>query len=321
MFADYKAQVVSAYKQKRDANKFSLNLLRPTPAKLRAECLAAVNERYLKKDENTLRMFFGQRKDITAYMQTIRKFDADKFKPLDNFLKGITNDTDDKNIELLAFLINFEPRPYQFNPKPAPDKISNHHKEIEGRLISLPEDTTLQQDFGTVVDKDDDRIKEKAINEKVINQLLNEPINTKIKRAWFLNPANIIIFLIIAVILSISIYISLHRKPLITSFKAVPIGDQKCMYWTGYQFQPVSCDQKHHDTMVVALDTVRLFHFRRVEQPDTITEASIGKLWYYKGGEGIEFYTDSGSHPIYAGMHLRPMSAYIWNKYIFKNHP
>ena len=117
MFADYKAQVILFYKKKRTSGALSLNLLHSTPAKLRAECVAVISERYLNKDENTLKLFFGSKSDMTAYIQAIRKFDADKFKPLDNFLKGITNDTDDKNIELLALLINFEPRPYQFNQR------------------------------------------------------------------------------------------------------------------------------------------------------------------------------------------------------------
>ncbi|MDV3662424.1 hypothetical protein CMU70_18485 [Elizabethkingia anophelis] len=45
-------------------------------------------------------------------LSTIKNFDVDRFKSLNNFLKGNTHVTADKNIELLAWLIGFPRRPY-----------------------------------------------------------------------------------------------------------------------------------------------------------------------------------------------------------------
>ncbi len=47
-----------------------------------------------------------------SYLNHIRGFETDKFKPLDNYLKGHTERTDDKNLELLAWLIDFRHRPH-----------------------------------------------------------------------------------------------------------------------------------------------------------------------------------------------------------------
>ncbi|MFI5161199.1 MAG: hypothetical protein ACHQHN_07970 [Sphingobacteriales bacterium] len=36
-----------------------------------------------------------------------------------------------------------------------------------------------------------------------------------------------------------------------------------CMYWTGDHYQPASCNQKHGDTAIIALDSLRLAHFKK----------------------------------------------------------
>ncbi|UOU99424.1 hypothetical protein MUU74_05550 [Chryseobacterium daecheongense] len=99
---------------KKEKGKLSLNLVAPTPAKLKQECSIVYSERYKEKDGKTLRLFFLPKDDSTDYGISIRNTDTDRFKPLSNFLKGKTSETEDKNIELLAWLIDFEPRPYNF---------------------------------------------------------------------------------------------------------------------------------------------------------------------------------------------------------------
>lgn len=113
MFEDYKEKVILTYQEKRDAGAISVNLLRPSPGKIKDECLIVYQERCSKKDERAFRLFFGPKDHITDYGQSISKLEIDKFRPLMNFMNRRTNVTEDKNIELLAWLIDFEPRPYQ----------------------------------------------------------------------------------------------------------------------------------------------------------------------------------------------------------------
>lgn len=95
----------------------SINLVNPTPAKLRQECIV-VFRGMLTEDEPDpidlmlLRTFFERPGGEDIRLSTIRTFDIDKFKPLCNFLKGRTRNTSDKNLELLAWLIDFSLRPY-----------------------------------------------------------------------------------------------------------------------------------------------------------------------------------------------------------------
>lgn len=109
MFADYRSKVFENYTIKKANHDLALNILHATPAKIKAECLAVFDTRYLKKDERLIISFFGERENVTDYRNAIRQSEADKFKPLINFLRASTQSTDEKNIELLAWLIDYEP--------------------------------------------------------------------------------------------------------------------------------------------------------------------------------------------------------------------
>ncbi|WP_131797309.1 hypothetical protein [Chryseobacterium kwangjuense] len=102
---------------KKEKGELSLHLTEPTPSRLKSECMTVYSERFNEKDNKALRLFFQTKEDTADYSSSIRNIDTDKFKPLCNFLKGRTSDTDAKNIELLSWLIDFEPRPYDYKNK------------------------------------------------------------------------------------------------------------------------------------------------------------------------------------------------------------
>ncbi len=87
------------------------------------------------------------------------------------------------------------------------------------------------------------------------------------------------------------------------------------MFWDEDHYQPISCKQ-HGDTLVVALDSNKLVHFRKITQPDTITTNAIGTIWYVKYRKGYEFYTADGYHPIDPQLRLRPITEYIIRNHI-----
>lgn len=107
----YRADIWQFYQNKKNSGELSLNLKHPTAAKLRNECLLLFRKGLDKSDYRMLRSFLERPDNEEIYESAIRRFDPDKFKPLNNFLKKDTN-TDEKNIELLAWLIDFRPRPY-----------------------------------------------------------------------------------------------------------------------------------------------------------------------------------------------------------------
>lgn len=140
-FTDYTKLLKRTYYKKRANNELSLLLSQSTPANIRQACLHEYKERYekqdlqaLKKDEQLLKDFFGPAEPGKRFLKVIEEFGAVKFKPLDNYLKK-DKGTDKKNLELLAWLIDFRHRPYVFG--------KNFELNEEEKLLLEDEPTTL----------------------------------------------------------------------------------------------------------------------------------------------------------------------------------
>lgn len=113
MTEKYKDEVRFHYQQMRASAKLSYNLLYPTPAKLREECLLKFKDGCKAFDLKTLRSFVRLATTDMLQETDIQRLEPDRFKPILNCIKKGTN-TAEHNIELLAWLTNFQPRPYQF---------------------------------------------------------------------------------------------------------------------------------------------------------------------------------------------------------------
>jgi hypothetical protein len=297
MFADYRSLVLQDYAEKKVANKISQRLVHPTSAKLKEECKAVCSERFLRKDDNILRTFFGQSGDAKITLQAIERCETDKFKPLANFLKRLTNNTDDKNIELLAWLIDFQPRPYEFGKK-----YTNRAEMPDIDKEGIPGEGDKKEE-SSPEEAGDDREKEKITTIPKITSGISTS-NSKIKIA--------VIAAVILTFIGMFIYWLWSSK----ASTIVLTGNERCMYWAGDHYQAISCSQKLGDTLVVALDSVKLNNFKRITDPDTITQKSKGVVWYVKVKGNIEFYTSGGYHPVDPQLRLKPITDYIINKYI-----
>ncbi|WP_143305142.1 hypothetical protein [Chitinophaga vietnamensis] len=300
MFIDYQTLVLRDYEKKKAENLLSHRLVHPTAANIREECIAVCTERYLSKDEHLLREFLGKRDSPGAYIQAFKK-QTDKFKPLVNFLKKQITNTDTKNVELLAWLIDFEPRPYQLGTKYNVGEI------------------TVQKDTGNSQNSDMqevEEIREKEDEEEQADTPVDDPVTflqpippQKKKPSSILKIALWIISPPLTVLIG-AYWLSPGKYPR---------GKGDCMYWAYDHYEQVSCDQKPGDAPVIALDTFKLNHFRKITRPDTITGYSIGSVWYVKVDRvdrAIEFYTADGYHPIQQEKQLKPLTEYIIIKYI-----
>lgn len=283
MFSDYKVQVVDFYKKNRVLGKLPLNLINPTPAKLKKECLLVFQSRNAKGDIAVLRQFFGHRDDEDAYLKAIKNLDTDKFKPLVNFLKEQTQDTEDKNIELLAWLIDYKPRPFQF---------------------SLEADTTPKGEIITITNE----IEPKSEPIYILGYDITLPAKSWYQRGHLkLLP---IFLIIIIAIFSLNQYLSLN--PIIS------FGENKnqCMYWSNDRYASINCDEKMPQVQIIALDESKLKYFKKITRPDTLTISDIKGVWYSKINKVVELYTSPGNHPMHTDKHLKPLSKYMFNKYV-----
>ncbi len=302
MFDDFKKAVLDSYAEKKATNQLSDNLMKPTRVNLKNECLDILRKRYHKKDDETIKAFFDPNSKFDNHEQRIKEFDPDSYKAISNFFLGKANIRKDENIKLLAWLIDFEPRPYVFGETYRSTEIKDE--------ISIPPPTP-------------------------------NPSAPVTKVPWRkLGIASF--FLMILVVLGLTKYTSGEGKTKsspnkenssITDLpkKELPINQvrngeetnssttatkQQCMYWTGDEYKAISCNETVDDTPIIAIDKQKMIRLKRITRPDTLGNEDLSKTWYVKiNVDSIEFYTDSGSYPIDTKKRLKPLTSYMLTKY------
>ena len=298
-FADYQLLVLQEYERKRTAGDLSRRMGRLTPAKFKEECEAVCSQRYDRKDEKTLEEFFGPGGDKVAWLKVIKQFDPDKFRPLVNFLKGKTRWPDEKNIELLAWLIDFKPRPHEMG-----------RSYDTGNLDA----SAIKQDESG---NDGDEYEEEAgPAEETLpsgGKKMPFPGNSASQVPGSGKRKAITAALMVAVAIA-GVYWAWSKS------SAVGMrASQACMYWTGDHYQQVRCSQKFGDTLLIPLDSEKLVHFRKITRPDTISENALGSIWYVKFHGAYECYTFPGYHPIDTALQLKLLTDYVLIKHIQPN--
>lgn len=92
---------------------------------------------------------------------------------------------------------------------------------------------------------------------------------------------------------------------------------KECMYWNGEIYVEVFCDEKIEDAEVLGLNEEAKI-MRKITRPDTLTEEnSLGKVWYDKSNNHVEFFTYYGKHPE-NGKTLKEVTSHILEKYAKK---
>ena len=136
----YQKEILKKYKKER-GGEMKGYLMEPTSRQIREACISLLRKENSKNDNYILNRFF-QFKNEDDKLKTIQKFDADRFKPVVNFLKGKAQKTSPENIELIALLIDFQPRPLQEylksidgnTDKKAPENVWGC-KRVKGQII------------------------------------------------------------------------------------------------------------------------------------------------------------------------------------------
>jgi hypothetical protein len=289
MFADHQAKVFQRYRQLKAEGPLSTNLKVPAPAKLRNECERIIGKRFSKDDKEILSSFFGEQADLAGYVKAINNFDIDLFRPLEYFMKGKVKKPDPKHVELLAWLIDYSPRPYRVDYL---YHVSGAN-DTDGEIIEVP------------------KVEKPSVpTANLPVEILPGPPST-VKKSSVVVRAGVILTLLSAL-------------GFIT-FSLIGIGERrepgKCMLWTGDHYEKIACDTKPADTtaMVIGLDSNKLVHFKRITRADTLTVTSVGKVWYIKINDDIEYYTSPGEPPAHPGRRLLPLTAHILD--VHPRHP
>lgn len=115
--SEYKKLVLADYDRQMKEESLPSNLLVPTPASIKAEVVKICEQDsdLSAGDEKILRSFVGKKDNVAAYRNAFSISKADPFRPLVNLFDDRSIKTNIRNIDLLALLIDFNPRPYHPN--------------------------------------------------------------------------------------------------------------------------------------------------------------------------------------------------------------
>ena len=302
-YPDYLEQIIAEYHRKRAAGLLSPTLLNPTPAKLKKESRAVFRDRFDRKDFRNLAHFFDVSKE-DELDRAIRLFPTDKFKPLSNYLNGGPKESDDKNIELLGWLIDFRPRPVDvWRLSLGSVTLADKGEDVVG---------------GDALRGDEDiGIRDKGNRDRpTIDPILKTSKPDVIEKA----PAP---------------YVRARRRTILTSvfgMMAVASGGlyitshtsehAQCMVWTDDRYKAVVCDSVPSGVLALGYDEKLLRDMRRVTQIDTITEKQCGIFGYRKRGkDSLDVYTTVGRDPSEPTKQLKILTLYILEHYIQRKYP
>lgn len=299
----YKRDILKKYQEEKGGDVQSY-LLEPTRKRIREACIWLYNKRNEKNDGEILRRFFDFKEEEDPYKK-IKKFDLDKFRPIDNFLKGKTKDPDDICVEMVSWLIDFKPRPYAAYYS---HKGENHIEEEKDTGKISPE--------VFVTDTSNTSTKENNTPTIKNNKISKEGANNKHKKKykWSLTLKIVIAF---GAILMTTGYFLRDKIQL----ASLPSEDQRCMVWNENHYEEVTCSWKSL-AKLEPYDKKLIDNFQKIEvnvNTQFFFENGLPRIWYYKKPNGkIDYFTANGFHPIYK-KDVKPISWHIINKYVFKS--
>lgn len=276
----YSAAIKARYEEVK-VGVYSSYLLQPTPAQLRNLCVLLLDQGVNKADERIFTLFF-QVKEGENLRRSIENFDVDKFKAIKNFLLGKNAKTNSNSLNLIAVLVNFQPRPYS---KFIQQGITEVSEPFEGIAIQEEENKeVLRQEYildDGMLHQKSAKAKKIAIGLGVVGLMLG---SYGIKKEYFPN--------------------------------------KKCMQWNNDHYEEVVCEGSKigfTEENPIIQKQESLIDFKKIEVYDTTTffKNKQPQVWYCKQDGKCEYFNAPGLHPE-SGKTLKPISKYIIKKYILK---
>ena len=287
---EYKKLVLEDFDQKILAQQLPAELISLTPGNLKSASVNICEDRFDPKDGIILDSFFGKKENAYAYRQAIQNSSVDVFRPLINLLKKRSIKPSLKNVNLLAWLIDFQPRPY--HPSLI---ISNTDQDQTNINQDKQPDSSLSPTATETAEYEADPVLPAPVLKKPLARRRNVIIACA---------------LLLAIALTSYLVINYQKSPEIT-------GSEGCMFWHSDHYQPIDCSRKFLHSQLYPIDHKLVDGFKRITLPDTLTMRSLGKVWYAKFRGRIEFYTQGGAHPVDTNKRLLPVSDHILKKYVY----
>lgn len=298
----YLEKIIQRYKEEKVESGLLMN---PTPKMIKRICILKFNDSKDRRDKEILKKFFQFKEG--KELKGIDWFKLDKLRPIQNLLleKSKTDDLD--KINLIALLVDFQPRPYY-------KYLRTNEEESNGGDGGI--DIEFEEDPGSgITSSKPEKIPEKEnltkkVEDKTGKEIEKEPPREEPKyKKWILA---IISFIAVSMICFYGATYFLANEKTNTETKPLKEKDlknteQKCMAWAETEYILADCTNNIHPefkTNVRAYDESLLKNLKKVNvtiktpffEPNTRTPL----IWYYKIGKGkFEYYTSYGLHPIF----------------------
>lgn len=281
-FEDYTAAIKVQYEEEK-SGMYSGFLLNPTPAQLRNLCLLLFDNGLNKTDENVFILFF-QVKEGHHLRKCIENFDVEKFKAVKNFITGKNAKTNSNSLNLIAVLVNFQPRPFSKFLHEGQTDLKKISKE------NLSEEEYIAQNISY----------KKPLDEK-------NTLDVKKPKGRHIAIAVGVVGMIIGGY----------------GVKKELFPAKECLQWNIDHYEAVICGGSKigfAGVNPIFDKDESLLNFKKIEVSDTTTFFKNDQpiVWYIKQNGECEYFNSQGLHPI-SGKPLRPISKYIIKKYILEN--
>jgi hypothetical protein len=295
----YETIIKDKYLRDKDLGQLRPNLINLTRGNIRIVCLNLIDENLSITDEKVFKNYF-KNETVHDLRRQVEDYDIEGFRPIYNFLKGDTETIQSYNaLELIAVLINFHPRPYNYyrneniEPKETEATETTEATEATEATNSLNYVSDLENGTSTIV------IKPK--NKNFFFWYSNASIASKI----LLFSGTFLLITLISI-----------------STKHILYNETRWMVWQDDHYVEVAFDsQTYYINELKLYKEDRILHFREISVTcDTIFFDKNGdvKFWYGKNTDkALEYFTALGLHPE-TGKTLKPITKYMIDTHICK---
>jgi hypothetical protein len=268
-YKDYIVGIKAKYEVEKEKN-YACYLSKPSPALLHDYCEILKQNGLSKKDEDVLEKFYKS-----------PNFDNDKFRPICNFFKGRTENPSHDILDMMALLVDFQPRPL-------------------GSFLERKGNVLLEME----AEKDElNKQKKVEIGESTAIKTFAIQIENRFK----------------GIILTIGVLLSFVLLSLFVYYSF--FNHKPCLEWNSDRYVEVDCSAQINgfaDLDSKKPYNENLLMLRKIIPTDTTTYFRNGKavVWYCKNSQGdLELFNAPGHHPE-TNKPLKAITEYMIEKYI-----
>lgn len=262
---------------------YSSFLLPPSPAQLRNLCSLLLENNLSKADEEIFKSFF-QVSEGVELRKNIERFDIEKFKSIGNFLKGKSEKTNAVSLNLIAVLVDYQPRPY-------------------GKYLKTNFPDTTKDEIE--IEKGIQSVKQFAL-EPAENLFAEGHLNMKNAKKGAIGVGMFLVLVFGAAFLINQYFFS----------------QKQCMQWQNNHYEVVGCNVVKQGAIiqneVIPIDN-SIVNLRKIEVNEQTQFFKNGKplVWYCKNNGKLTYFNSFGINPE-TGTALKPITKYMIDKYVLK---